>query len=53
VVVTAVLMALERHFPEGVRLSSDGTEADWEAGRELTRRACGWRGHGIKDREYA
>jgi hypothetical protein len=42
VVVTAVLIALKRHFGDEVTVSTDGTDKDWEDGRQLTTVACGY-----------
>ena len=41
-VVTAVLVRLAYHFPEGVEVSSDGGTEEWEAGVELCRRLFGF-----------
>jgi hypothetical protein len=40
--VTACLVRLAYHFPEGVEVSSDGGPQEWEAGMELCRRLFGF-----------
>jgi hypothetical protein len=39
--VTAVLIAVKRHFPMA-RVSSDGDDGCWDAGRALCQTACGY-----------
>jgi hypothetical protein len=39
--VTAALIRLAYHFPEGVEISSDGNEGEWEEGRALCERLFG------------
>lgn len=42
VVVTASLIRLAYHFPEGVEVSSDGTVGEWEDGRQLCEELFGF-----------
>lgn len=41
-VVTAILIAAKHHFPNGIRVTSDGGDEDWEPGMDLAERMLGY-----------
>jgi hypothetical protein len=41
-VVTAILVAAKHHFPNGIRVTSDGGDEDWADGFELAEKLLGY-----------